>query len=60
MTEQQFNDFAHQGRVKLGSEAKAIIEQIAVDAIKRHASYPRICLSCGAHESLDGSLPCGH
>ncbi|MDR8400090.1 hypothetical protein NE850_27655 [Paraburkholderia sp. USG1] len=60
MTEQQFADFAAQGRVKLGPEAKAVIEQIAVDAIKRHPNYPRTCLSCGAQESLDGSVPCGH
>lgn len=22
--------------------------------------YSRTCLSCGARESLDGSVPCGH
>jgi hypothetical protein len=60
VTDQQFDDFSAQGRVKVGHEARAIIEQIAVEAIKRHPNYPRICLSCGAHESLDGSLPCGH
>ena len=60
MTEQQLKEFSTQGRVSLGPGARAIIEQIAADAAKRHPNYPRICLSCGAHESLDGSLPCGH
>ncbi|MBR8084539.1 hypothetical protein KDX23_17530 [Burkholderia vietnamiensis] len=22
--------------------------------------FPRMCLSCGARETLDGSVPCGH
>lgn len=26
----------------------------------QHPTYPRKCLSCGASESLDGSVPCGH
>ncbi|WP_155710163.1 hypothetical protein [Burkholderia stagnalis] len=26
----------------------------------QHPTYPRKCLSCGAFESLDGSVPCGH
>ncbi|MBM2769898.1 hypothetical protein [Burkholderia anthina] len=26
----------------------------------QHPTYPRRCLSCGAKESLDGSVPCGH
>ena len=26
----------------------------------KHPTYPRKCLSCGAVESLDGSVPCGH
>ncbi|WP_185715338.1 hypothetical protein [Burkholderia cenocepacia] len=26
----------------------------------QHPKYPRKCLSCGASESLDGSVPCGH
>lgn len=26
----------------------------------QHPTYPRKCLSCGALESLDGSVPCGH
>ncbi|HEF4773690.1 TPA: hypothetical protein SAP42_005643 [Burkholderia multivorans] len=28
--------------------------------LARRPTYPRICLSCGAVESLDGSVPCGH
>ena len=35
------------------------VKRIARD-INRHPMYPRKCLSCGAVESLDGSVPCGH
>ena len=34
-------------------------QRIARDA-NHHPAYPRTCLSCGARESLDGSVPCGH
>lgn len=35
------------------------VKRIVRDAIQ-HPKYPRKCLSCGASESLDGSVPCGH
>ncbi|KGB99175.1 hypothetical protein [Burkholderia cepacia] len=35
------------------------VQRIARD-ISQHPTYPRRCLSCGAVESLDGSVPCGH
>ncbi|WP_454826060.1 hypothetical protein [Paraburkholderia xenovorans] len=35
-------------------------ERGAVHPLEPSLFYPRICLSCGARESLDGSLPCGH
>ncbi|WP_438396432.1 hypothetical protein [Caballeronia sp. DA-9] len=48
------------GRFFLGPLAREVIRDISADALKRHPNYPRTCLSCGARESLDGSLPCGH
>ncbi|WP_157644673.1 hypothetical protein [Burkholderia ubonensis] len=35
------------------------VKRIVRDA-SQHPTYPRKCLSCGALESLDGSVPCGH
>jgi len=35
------------------------VKRIVRDA-NQHPTYPRKCLSCGASESLDGSVPCGH
>ncbi|WP_155633060.1 hypothetical protein [Burkholderia stagnalis] len=35
------------------------VKRIVRDA-SHHPTYPRKCLSCGAPESLDGSVPCGH
>lgn len=35
------------------------VQRIVRDA-SQHPTYPRKCLSCGAPESLDGSVPCGH
>jgi len=35
------------------------VQRIVRDA-SQHPTYPRKCLSCGASESLDGSVPCGH
>ncbi|MBU9420044.1 hypothetical protein L0Y97_07975 [Burkholderia multivorans] len=35
------------------------VRRIVRDA-NQHPTYPRRCLSCGAVESLDGSVPCGH
>lgn len=35
------------------------VKRIVRDA-SQHPTYPRKCLSCGASESLDGSVPCGH
>ncbi|HDR9512178.1 TPA: hypothetical protein QDC03_007443 [Burkholderia cepacia] len=35
------------------------VRRIVRDA-SQHPTYPRKCLSCGALESLDGSVPCGH
>lgn len=35
------------------------VKRIVSDA-SQHPTYPRTCLSCGASESLDGSVPCGH
>ncbi|WP_175783778.1 hypothetical protein [Burkholderia ambifaria] len=35
------------------------VRRIVRDA-SQHPTYPRKCLSCGASESLDGSVPCGH
>jgi hypothetical protein len=48
------------GNFFLGPIARAVICDVATEALKRHPNYPRTCLSCGARESLDGSLPCGH
>jgi hypothetical protein len=48
------------GNFFLGPIARAVIREVATGALKRHPNYPRICLSCGALESLDGSLPCDH
>lgn len=39
--------------------ASGDVERIVRDA-SQHPTYPRTCLSCGARESLDGSVPCGH
>ncbi len=35
------------------------VQRIVRDT-NQHPTYPRKCLSCGAVESLDGSVPCGH
>lgn len=35
------------------------VQRIVRDT-NQHPTYPRKCLSCGAYESLDGSVPCGH
>ncbi|MGU7780507.1 hypothetical protein [Burkholderia sp. PU8-34] len=44
------------------NQAPAISEQVKriVRDASQHPTYPRKCLSCGATESLDGSVPCGH
>lgn len=60
MSEKQFSEFVEKGRVTFGPVPSAIVDRLAVEAIKHHANYPRTCLSCGARESLDGTLPCGH
>ncbi len=39
----------------LSDEVKRIVRDT-----NQHPTYPRKCLSCGASESLDGSVPCGH
>ncbi|WP_179258755.1 hypothetical protein [Burkholderia aenigmatica] len=46
---------AHQRKQAIPEEVKRIVR----DA-NQHPTYPRKCLSCGASESLDGSVPCGH
>ncbi|WP_161556531.1 hypothetical protein [Burkholderia pyrrocinia] len=35
------------------------VQRIVRDT-NQHPTYPRMCLQCGAFESLDGSVPCGH
>ncbi|WP_155772616.1 hypothetical protein [Burkholderia vietnamiensis] len=35
------------------------MKRIVRDA-SHHPTFPRMCLSCGARETLDGSVPCGH
>nr|DAH87991.1 MAG TPA: hypothetical protein [Caudoviricetes sp.] len=42
--------------------APSVAEQLRgiVRSAAQHAMFPRICLSCGASETLDGSVPCGH
>lgn len=42
------------------AEPRAGLNDAIREMIRKHPAYPRICLSCGAHESLDGALPCGH
>ncbi|WP_175810607.1 hypothetical protein [Burkholderia cepacia] len=39
----------------LSDELKRIVRDT-----NQHPTYPRKCLSCGAVESLDGSVPCDH
>ena len=40
----------------------AVAEQMRriVRDASHHPMFPRICLACGARETLDGSVPCGH
>lgn len=40
-------------------DARALSAPVA-EQLAQHPNYPRTCLSCGAQESLDGSVPCGH
>ncbi|VWC91126.1 hypothetical protein BLA18112_03328 [Burkholderia lata] len=45
----------HQRKQAIPEEVKRIVRDAS-----QHPTYPRKCLSCGAFESLDGSVPCGH
>jgi hypothetical protein len=45
----------HQRNTATSEEVKRIVRDPSL-----HPTYPRKCLSCGAIESLDGSVPCGH
>lgn len=45
----------HQRKQAIPEEVKRIVRDTS-----QHPTYPRKCLSCGASESLDGSVPCGH
>ncbi|NLA16882.1 hypothetical protein GPU89_04055 [Burkholderia cepacia] len=44
-----------QRNLAMSEEVKRIVRDT-----NQHPTYPRKCLSCGAVESLDGSVPCGH
>ncbi|WP_177314478.1 hypothetical protein [Burkholderia ubonensis] len=57
MKEKQINQSADalQRHPALSDEVKRIVRDTS-----QHPTYPRKCLSCGAPESLDGSVPCGH
>ncbi len=44
-----------QRSLTIPEEARRIVRDAS-----QHPTYPRKCLSCGASESLDGSVPCGH
>lgn len=46
---------AYQRNPAVPEQVKRIVRDTA-----QHPTYPRKCLSCGALESLDGSVPCGH
>lgn len=46
---------AYQRIPATSEEVKRIVRDTS-----QHPTYPRKCLSCGAPESLDGSVPCGH
>ena len=48
-------DDVRQRNPVLSDEVKRIVRDT-----NQHPMYPRKCLSCGATESLDGSVPCGH
>ncbi|WP_196481902.1 hypothetical protein [Burkholderia vietnamiensis] len=50
---------ANAGAEQKPTGAPGEVERIVRDA-NHHPTYPRTCLSCGARESLDGSVPCGH
>ncbi|WP_155741112.1 hypothetical protein [Burkholderia pseudomultivorans] len=57
MEAKQINQSAEmqQRKQALSSEVQRIVRDT-----NQHPTYPRRCLSCGAVESLDGSVPCGH
>ncbi|WP_155648654.1 hypothetical protein [Burkholderia pseudomultivorans] len=57
MEAKQINQSAEmqQRKTALSSEVQRIVRDP-----NQHPTYPRRCLSCGAVESLDGSVPCGH
>ncbi|WP_157659910.1 hypothetical protein [Burkholderia ubonensis] len=46
---------AYRRNLAITEEVKRIVRDTS-----QHPTYPRKCLSCGALESLDGSVPCGH
>ncbi|VWD15412.1 hypothetical protein [Burkholderia contaminans] len=54
------NPIFQQDEVRQRSQALSDEVKRIVRDINQHPVYPRKCLSCGAPESLDGSVPCGH
>jgi hypothetical protein len=50
----------HIERVAAGDSSARVLPEPIAEQLAQHPNYPRTCLSCGARESLDGAVPCGH